>query len=156
MSGNIGPSQNALKFYYKQVLKREKVFWEIPRSKKQLQLPRFLNQDEVAAIIDSTSVDNFCNVQRSGNLAVDSKEGTIVYSNKYSRYAVSLTDTSQGNIDSQVIGFVCNLPSEFQKIGIRVIVSGTLKNFNSDENISPEIAGQDLHFFEISQIIKKL
>ena len=45
---------NALKFYYEQVLKREKFFWEIPRPKKQLQLPRFFNQDEVAAIINST------------------------------------------------------------------------------------------------------
>jgi site-specific recombinase XerD len=45
---------NALKFYYEQVLKKEKFFWEIPRPKKQLQLPRFFNQDEVAAIINST------------------------------------------------------------------------------------------------------
>jgi site-specific recombinase XerD len=45
---------NALKFYYEQVLKREKFFWEIPRPKKQWQLPRFFNQDEVAAIINST------------------------------------------------------------------------------------------------------
>ena len=45
---------NALKFYYEQVLKRENFFWEIPRPKKQLQLPRFFNQDEVAAIINST------------------------------------------------------------------------------------------------------
>ena len=45
---------NALKFYYEQVLRREKFFWEIPRPKKQLQLPRFFNQDEVAAIINST------------------------------------------------------------------------------------------------------
>ncbi len=44
---------NALKFYYEQVLKREKFFWEIPRPKKQTQLPNFFNQDEVAAIINS-------------------------------------------------------------------------------------------------------
>lgn len=42
---------NAMKFYYEQVLKKEKFFWEIPRPKKQLQLPRFFNQNEVAAII---------------------------------------------------------------------------------------------------------
>ena len=42
---------NALKFYYEQVLGREKFFWEIPRPKKQLQLPRFFNQDEITAII---------------------------------------------------------------------------------------------------------
>jgi integrase/recombinase XerD len=42
---------NAMKFYYEQVLKREKFFWEIPRPKKQLLLPRFFNQDEITAII---------------------------------------------------------------------------------------------------------
>lgn len=42
---------NALKFYFEQVLGREKFFWEIPRPKKQVQLPRFFNQDEIAAII---------------------------------------------------------------------------------------------------------
>ena len=44
---------NALKFYYEQVLRREKFFWEIPRPKKQHQLPNFFNQDEIAAIINS-------------------------------------------------------------------------------------------------------
>lgn len=47
---------NALKYYYEQVLGKEKFFWEIPRPKKQLQLPRFFNQDEIAAILNS--VDN--------------------------------------------------------------------------------------------------
>jgi integrase/recombinase XerD len=42
---------NALKFYYEQVLNKEKFFWEVPRPKKQLQLPRFFNQDEITAII---------------------------------------------------------------------------------------------------------
>ncbi len=42
---------NALKFYFEQVLHRENFFWEIPRPKKPLQLPRLFNQDEIAAII---------------------------------------------------------------------------------------------------------
>lgn len=42
---------NALKFYYEQVLKREKFFWEIPRPKKPVLLPRFFSQEEIAAII---------------------------------------------------------------------------------------------------------
>lgn len=45
---------NALKFYYEQVLGREKFFWEIPRPKKQIQLPKLFNQDEIAAIIKAT------------------------------------------------------------------------------------------------------
>lgn len=38
---------NALKFYFEQVLGREKFFWEIPRPKRPLQLPRLLNEKEI-------------------------------------------------------------------------------------------------------------
>lgn len=38
---------NALKFYFEQVLGREKFFWDIPRPKKPLQLPKVLGEDEL-------------------------------------------------------------------------------------------------------------
>lgn len=38
---------NALKFYYEQVLGREKFFWEIPRPKKHLQLPRVISEEKI-------------------------------------------------------------------------------------------------------------
>ncbi len=41
---------NALKFYYEQVLKRDKFFWEIPRPKKQLILPKVLSEEELARL----------------------------------------------------------------------------------------------------------
>jgi len=44
---------NAMKFYYEQVLKREKFFWEIPKPKKQLILPRILNEDELERLFKS-------------------------------------------------------------------------------------------------------
>jgi site-specific recombinase XerD len=44
---------NALKFYFEQVLHRDKFFWEIPRPKKSTELPRTFNQDEIASIINS-------------------------------------------------------------------------------------------------------
>lgn len=44
---------NALKFYFEQVLKREKFFWEIPRPQRPQQLPRVLSQGEVAALLNS-------------------------------------------------------------------------------------------------------
>ena len=44
---------NALKFYFEQVLGREKFFWEIPRPKKVNQLPKVFSQHDVAAIINS-------------------------------------------------------------------------------------------------------
>lgn len=48
---SIHSRMNALKFYYKQVLHREKMFFNIPRPKKPLQLPKVLNKEEIAAII---------------------------------------------------------------------------------------------------------
>ncbi|WP_276503347.1 tyrosine-type recombinase/integrase [Terrimonas pollutisoli] len=42
---------NALKFYYEQVLKREKFFWDIPRPKKAIQLPKVLSKEEIAALL---------------------------------------------------------------------------------------------------------
>lgn len=42
---------NALKYYYERVLNKEKFFFEIPRPKKPLLLPRFFTQDEITSII---------------------------------------------------------------------------------------------------------
>ena len=44
---------NALKFYFEQVLKREKFFWEIPRPKKPLLLPKVLGEDELGKLFNS-------------------------------------------------------------------------------------------------------
>ena len=38
---------NALKFYYEQVLQKDKFFWEVPRPKKPTILPKLLNEDEI-------------------------------------------------------------------------------------------------------------
>jgi len=38
---------NALKFYYEQVLHREKFFWEIPRPKKRLLLPKVISEEKI-------------------------------------------------------------------------------------------------------------
>jgi site-specific recombinase XerD len=42
---------NALKFYYEQVLRRDKIFFNIPRPKRPLQLPKVLSKEEIARII---------------------------------------------------------------------------------------------------------
>jgi integrase/recombinase XerD len=44
---------NALKFYYEQVLGKEKFFWEIPRPKKPLLLPKLLNETELRRLFNS-------------------------------------------------------------------------------------------------------
>lgn len=38
---------NALKFYYEQVLYKHKFFWEIPRPKKRILMPKVLGEDEL-------------------------------------------------------------------------------------------------------------
>jgi site-specific recombinase XerD len=38
---------NALKFYYEQVLKKEKLFWEIPRPKKAIKLPKVISEEKI-------------------------------------------------------------------------------------------------------------
>lgn len=44
---------NALKFYYEQVLNRERFFWDIPRPKKPQLLPRLLNEDEIRRLFNA-------------------------------------------------------------------------------------------------------
>lgn len=44
---------NAVKFYYEQVLGRDKFFWEIPRPKKPFQLPKVISKEEIATLINS-------------------------------------------------------------------------------------------------------
>jgi site-specific recombinase XerD len=44
---------NALKFYYEQVLKREKIFVEIPRPKKPFILPKVLGEQEMSRLFRS-------------------------------------------------------------------------------------------------------
>ncbi|MEO6734011.1 MAG: tyrosine-type recombinase/integrase [Ferruginibacter sp.] len=44
---------NALKFYYEQVLGREKFFWEIPRPKKPLLLPNVLGEREITNLFNA-------------------------------------------------------------------------------------------------------
>lgn len=43
----IHSRMNALKFYYEQVLKRDKFFWEIPRPKKRLILPKVISEEKI-------------------------------------------------------------------------------------------------------------
>lgn len=42
---------NALKFYYEQVLKKEKFFWDIPRPKKAQQLPKVFSKEEMIRLL---------------------------------------------------------------------------------------------------------
>lgn len=46
---------NALKFLYEQLWKKEKLFWDIPRPKKQMILPKLLNENELARLFNALS-----------------------------------------------------------------------------------------------------
>ena len=46
---------NALKYYFEQVLGREKFFWEVPRPKKPILLPRLLNETELTRLFNALS-----------------------------------------------------------------------------------------------------
>ena len=54
-----------------------------------------------------------------------------------------------------LIGFVCSLNFELKNVSLQVMVSGTLKVLNSNENMTLEIGGQELYFFETTQLIKR-
>lgn len=45
---------NALKFYFEQVLHREKFFYEIPRPKKPSKLPKIINNKDIKKLLDKT------------------------------------------------------------------------------------------------------
>ncbi|MFC4262633.1 tyrosine-type recombinase/integrase [Ferruginibacter yonginensis] len=49
----IHSRMNALKFYYEQVLGREKFFYEIPRPKKKMQLPKVMGELELGRLFNA-------------------------------------------------------------------------------------------------------
>ena len=52
----IHSRMNAIKFYFEKVLHKEKMFFDIPRPKKPLLLPKYLNEDEIRKLFEC--VDN--------------------------------------------------------------------------------------------------
>lgn len=108
----------------------------------------------IAISCNKTTLSPFCEIQRVPSTVLINKEGTIVYSNKFNRYGIDFHVTNPNNIDSKVTGLVCELPLDFQKTGLRVFVSGSLMNFNNNENMFPEMGGQELYFCNISSITK--
>ena len=56
LSENTAHSRlNALKFYFEQVLGRERFFWEIPRPKKPVLLPKVLGEKELSRLFNAVS-----------------------------------------------------------------------------------------------------
>lgn len=101
------------------------------------------------------SVDSFCYTNRTTISNINAQKGMVIYYQKYDRYGVRFDTSLTGNIDSQVIGLSCDIPKELRSEGINIIVSGELKKFNDDENITPQMGGDELYYLAITQITKK-
>lgn len=101
------------------------------------------------------ATNSFCNIERQTYVSFSETEGTVGYSDKYKRYVVIFQVNNPNNIDESIVGFPCALSKELQVVGKKVTLSGTLKMFNSDENMTPEIGGQSLYFLELSNIKPK-
>jgi hypothetical protein len=104
---------------------------------------------------EKDSADTFCSTNRTSISTINSQTAIVIYYQKYNRYGVRIDTSLTGNIDSQVIGLACDIPKELRTEGTKVKVSGQLKKFNADENISPQMAGDDLYYLEITQITKQ-
>ncbi len=101
------------------------------------------------------SEDTFCSEKRTNTGVLNSDSAIVIYYQKYSRYGLKFKRYINGNIDTQVIGLLCDLPESFKSIGTSVIVTGNLQNFNSSENYSPQMAGDSLFFLEITNLKKQ-
>jgi site-specific recombinase XerD len=51
---HVHTAVNAIKFYFEQVMKREKEFYDLPRPKKPFKLPSVLAEEEVITLIQKT------------------------------------------------------------------------------------------------------
>ncbi len=101
------------------------------------------------------STDNFCSKNRTSLSTINAQSAVVIYYQKYNRYGLRIDTTLIGNIDTQIIGLTCDIPKELRTVGTDVKISGQLKKFNADENISPQMAGDDLYYLEITQITKQ-
>ena len=99
--------------------------------------------------------DQFCGMPRSSFTTVSDKEGIIGYYRKYNYWAVYSNVDSVNNIDSRMIGFVCEIPSSFKIDGLPVKFSGTYQHFNPSEKITPQMGGDELYFLKVTRLEKR-
>ncbi len=99
--------------------------------------------------------DSFCQIKRDLVSSINNQEAFIGFYAKYNRWAVFFKISNPNNIDTRVIGLTCDISPNFQIDGLPVIVSGNKKKFNTIENITPQLGGDELFYFEILQLSKK-
>ena len=99
--------------------------------------------------------DSFCQIKRDLVSSINNQEASIGFYAKYNRWAVFFKVSNPNNIDTRVIGLTCDISPNFQIDGLPVIVSGNKNKFNTIENITPQLGGDELFYFEILKISKK-
>ncbi|TAF67211.1 MAG: hypothetical protein EAZ55_02495 [Cytophagales bacterium] len=90
-----------------------------------------------------------CSENRKSVRTVLDEKGTIGYDSEWKKYFISIESSSQ-SVDNFVQAIPCNLPEELQKVGAKVVVSGTLKVSCNDPK--PYIGGQQIYYIQLNQI----
>ncbi len=79
---------------------------------------------------------------------VKATNGIVWYSTEKQQYFISV---STGTIDNQDIGFVCNLPDEYKKTGLRVTFGGRYHEFKGEIK---RIVGASYYYLTINHLTK--
>lgn len=125
---------NALKFYYEQLLGRERFFWEIPRPKRPLLLPRLLNQDEIARLFNALS-----NKKHKAMLFAAYSAGLRVSE----LVNVKLTDVDSGRMQILVR---CGKGKKDRYVNLSPVLLDLLRAYIKNEPVRPAV-----YLFESSQ-----
>lgn len=84
------------------------------------------------------------------NFDVTDQEGIVQYYNRDGFESFNITYAIPNTIDSQVFGFLDNLPEAFQEVGLEVVFTG---QFNESERLpNPPVGGEKFYDFELSEI----
>ena len=103
--------------------------------------------------------DSFCGKDRITRSKFISSEGVIGYYPLYGRFSVNfpytIVDSTAINRKKGIIGLLCDIDTSLGKRDLKVIVSGELKEFNSNEKFTPPTDSSEVLYLEIQSIKKK-
>ena len=97
---------------------------------------------------------NFCTAVGTDIVTnIDAELGTVLFSVKMNRYYIRLADLPpDSEYNKYFAAYPCTLSAEFKKDGLKVIVSGDLKEFKTTQTIIKNTPGEIPYYFELSSI----
>lgn len=101
---------------------------------------------------DDNNGDSFCEDERTLYENVEDKTAQLVYLDSKNKYALKFYP-SFPTIDDVTYCIICSKPTEIS-VNDAVKFSGELYNFNSDEDFTPSVGGENYYFTKIEQIQK--